>query len=128
MGNKQSSRRRESQVVRPNQAASVNPSLPPDAINILANCLNRLPLILDKRIRDEVIRRVELVETEDVPEVLLRKGHDSPGIYVLVSGNVNVVSENQKFVLRQIKAGDCFGEVSVLFNLKCTADVRTISR
>lgn len=128
MGNKQSSRRRESQVVRPNQAASVNPSLPPDAINILANCLNRLPLILDKRIRDEVIRRVELVETEDVPEVLLRKGHDSPGIYVLVSGNVNVVSENQKFVLRQIKAGDCFGEVSVLFNLKCTAEVRTVSR
>ena len=128
MGNKQSSRRRESQIVRPNLASSVNPSLPPDAVNTLANCLNRLPIILDKRVRDEVIRRVELIETEDSPEVLLSKGDDPSGIYVLVSGNVHVVSESQKFILRQIKAGDCFGEVSVLFNTKCTADVTTENR
>ena len=128
MGNKQSSRRRESQIVRPNLASSVNPSLPPDAVNTLANCLNWLPIVLDKRIRDEVIRRVELIETEDSPKVLLSKGDNPSGIYVLVSGNVHVVSENEKFILRRIKAGDCFGEVSVLFNMKCTADVRTANR
>lgn len=128
MGNKQSSKRRESQIVRPNLAGSVNPSLPPEAVNTLANCLNTLPLVLDKRVRDEVIRRVELIETEETPEVLLSKGHDPSGIYVLVSGNVNVMSENQNFVLREIPAGDCFGEVSVLFNMKCTADVKTTNR
>lgn len=128
MGNKPSSRRRESQIVRPNLASSVNPSLPPDAINTLANCLNRLPIILDKRVQHEVIRRVELIATEDSPEVLLSKGDDPSGIYVLVSGNVHVVSESQKFTLREIKAGDCFGEVSVLFNMKCTADVTTADR
>ena len=128
MGNRQSSRRRESQIVRPNVASSVNPSLSPEAIDTLANCLNKLPLVLDKRIRDEVIRRVELIETEETSEFLLNKGEDPSGIHVLVSGNVIVVSENQKFVLREIKAGDCFGEVSVLFNMKCTADVKTTNR
>ncbi|CAH3126513.1 unnamed protein product [Porites lobata] len=128
MGNRQSSKRRESQIVRPNLASAVNPSLPPEAVNTLANCLNRLPLVLDKRVRDEVIRRVELVETPDTPEILLRKGQEPSGIYVLVSGNVNVVSENEKYVLREIQAGDCFGEVSVLFNIKCTADVKTVNR
>ena len=128
MGNRQSSRRRESQIVRPNVASSVNPSLSPEAIDTLANCLNKLPLVLDQRIRDEVIRRVELIETEETPEFLLNKGEDPSGIHVLVSGNVIVVSENQKFVLREIKAGDCFGEVSVLFNMKCTADVKATNR
>ena len=52
-------------------------------------------MLLDKRVRDEVIRRVELVKTPDTPEILLRKGQEPSGIYVLVSGNVNVVSENE---------------------------------
>lgn len=128
MGNKQSSRRRESQAVHPSLAASVNPSLTPDAINSLADCLNKLPVVLDQSVREELIRCAELIQTGDTVQVLLRKGQDPTGIYVLVSGNVNVVSENQKFVLRKIKKGDCFGEVSVLFNTKCTAEVRTIDR
>lgn len=128
MGNKQSSKRRESQAVRPNLATAINPLLPPEAVNTLADCLNKLPIILDKRVRDEVIRRVELIETAETPETLLRKGHEPSGIHVLVSGNVNAVSENEKFILREIQAGDCFGEVSVLFNMKCTADVKSVNR
>ena len=128
MGNKQGTRRRERQILRPSSATPANPSLTPDAINTLANCLNKLPVVFDQRVRDEVVRRVELVQTEDTARILLKKGHDPPGIYVLLSGNVNVVSESQEFVLRKIKEGDCFGEVSVLFNIKCTADVRTVDR
>lgn len=128
MGNKQGTRRRKSQVLRPSSATPANPSLTPDAINTLANCLNKLPVVFDQRVRDEVVRRVELIQTEDTARILLKKGHDPPGIYVLLSGNVNVVSESQEFVLRKIKEGDCFGEVSVLFNIKCTADVRTVDR
>ncbi|XP_078355490.1 uncharacterized protein LOC144658480 isoform X1 [Oculina patagonica] len=128
MGNKQSGRRRESQMVRPQFASSINPLLPPEAIVRLTDCLNRLPIALDKSVRDEVIRRVELKETEDAPEILLRKGQEASGIHVLVSGNVTVFSENQKFVLREIQVGDCFGEVSVLYNMKCTADVWSANR
>lgn len=128
MGNKQSARRRESQIVRPQFASSINPLLTPEAVVTLTNCLNRLPLVLDKRVRDEVIRRVDLKETDEAPEVLLSKGHEPSGIHVLVSGSVNVFSENRKFVLREIQAGDCFGEVSVLFNMKCTADVWSANR
>ncbi|KAL9968978.1 hypothetical protein ACROYT_G021132 [Oculina patagonica] len=128
MGNKQSGRRRESQMVRPQFASSINPLLPPEAVVRLTDCLNRLPIALDKSVRDEVIRRVELKETEDTPEILLSKGQEASGIHVLVSGNVTVFSENQKFVLREIQAGDCFGEVSVLFNMKCTADVWSSNR
>ncbi|XP_078355488.1 uncharacterized protein LOC144658478 isoform X2 [Oculina patagonica] len=128
MGNKQSGRRRESQMVRPQFASSINPLLPPEAVARLTDCLNRLPIALDKGVRDEVIRRVELKETEDTPEILLSKGQEASGIHVLVSGNVTVFSENQKFVLREIQAGDCFGEVSVLFNMKCTADVWSSNR
>ena len=128
MGNKQSGRRRESQIVRPQLASSINPLLPPEAIVRLTDCLNKLPIALDKSVRDEVIRRVELRETEEAPEVLLSKGQEPSGIHVLVSGNVAVFSESQKFVLREIQAGDCFGEVSVLFNLRCTADVWSSSR
>lgn len=128
MGNKQSARRRESQIVRPQFASSINPLLPPEAVVRLTGCLNKLPIALDKSVRDEVIRRVELKETEEAPEVLLSKGQEPSGIHVLVSGNVTVFSENQKFVLREIQAGDCFGEVSVLFNMKCTADVWSSNR
>ncbi|XP_078355484.1 uncharacterized protein LOC144640144 isoform X2 [Oculina patagonica] len=128
MGNKQSGRRRESQMVRPQFASSINPLLPPEAVARLTDCLNRLPIALDKGVRDEVIRRVELKGTEDTPEILLSKGQEASGIHVLVSGNVTVFSENQKFVLREIQAGDCFGEVSVLFNMKCTADVWSSNR
>lgn len=128
MGNKQSARRRESQIVRPQFTSSINPLLPPEAVVKLTDCLNKLPIALDKSVRDEVIRRVELKETEEAPEVLLSKGQEPSGIHVLVSGNVTVFSENQKFVLREIQAGDCFGEVSVLFNMKCTADVWSSNR
>lgn len=128
MGNKQSARRRESQIVRPQIESSINPVLPPEAVVKLTECLNRLPITLDRRVRDEVIRRVELKETEDAPEHLLSKGHEPSGIHVLVSGNVTVCSENQKFVLREIREGDCFGEVSVLFNMNCTADVWSTNR
>ncbi|KAL9968944.1 hypothetical protein ACROYT_G021096 [Oculina patagonica] len=115
-------------MVRPQFASSINPLLPPEAIVRLTDCLNRLPIALDKSVRDEVIRRVELKETEDAPEILLRKGQEASGIHVLVSGNVTVFSENQKFVLREIQVGDCFGEVSVLYNMKCTADVWSANR
>ena len=100
---------------------SINPLLPPEAVV-------QLPIALDKSVRDEVIRRVELKETEETPEVLLSRGQEPSGIHVLVSGNVTVFRENQKFVLREIQAGDCFGEVSVLFNMKCTAGVWSSNR
>ena len=89
MGCRQSSRRRESQIVRPQFASSINPVLPPEAVVKLTECLNTLPVTLDRTVRDEVIRRVELKETEDAPEHLLIKGDEPSGIHVLVSGNVN---------------------------------------
>lgn len=131
MGNKKSRGGGGSQISRPSSAGSeplANPSLTPDAINTLTNCLKELPIVFDQQVRDEVVRRVELVQIEDGARTLLEKDHDPPGIYVLLSGNVDVVSEGQKFVLRRIKEGDCFGEVSVLFNIKCTADVKTVDR
>ena len=128
MGNKQGSRRRESGIVHPRTTSVINPSLSPEAAVILSNCLNKLPLVLDKNVQDEVTRRVEIRETDEISEHLLEKGNEPLGIFVLVSGNVIVVSENQKFVLREIQVGDCFGEVSVLFNTRCTADVFTRTR
>lgn len=128
MGNKQSSTRGESQLVRSNFASSVNPTLPQEAIVALTGCLNRLPLVLNKGVREEVIKRVELIETGEAPEIVLSKGQEPPGIYVLVSGNVTVFSENKKFSLREIQVGDCFGEVSALFNMNCTADVWSSDR
>lgn len=128
MGNKKSRGGGGSQISRPSSEPLANPSLTPDAINTLTNCLKELPIVFDQQVRDEVVRRVELVQIEDGARTLLEKDHDPPGIYVLLSGNVDVVSEGQKFVLRRIKEGDCFGEVSVLFNIKCTADVKTVDR
>jgi len=115
-------------MLSPSSETLANPSLTSDAINTLTNCLKELPIALDQRVTDEVVRRVELVQIEDTARTLLKKDHDPPGIYVLLSGNVEVVSEGQKFVLRRIKEGDCFGEVSVLFNIKCTADVKAVDR
>ncbi|KAK2558016.1 hypothetical protein P5673_019584 [Acropora cervicornis] len=128
MGNKQGCGGGGSQMLSPSSETLANPSLTSDAINTLTNCLKELPIALDQRVTDEVVRRVELVQIEDTARTLLKKDHDPPGIYVLLSGNVEVVSEGQKFVLRRIKEGDCFGEVSVLFNIKCTADVKAVDR
>lgn len=128
MGNKQGCGGGGSQILSPSSETLANPSLTSDAINTLTDCLKELPIVLDQQVTDEVVRRVELVQIEDTARTLLKKDHDPPGIYVLLSGNVDVVSEGQKFVLRRIKEGDCFGEVSVLFNIKCTADVKTVDR
>ena len=125
MGSKPSSnQRRQSQVAA---AGSINPTLPQEAVEKLVSCLKKLPLALERSTRNEVIRRVELKEITS-PGLVIRKGQEPVGIYVLVSGNVEAVSKGQKFVLREIQDGDCFGEVSVLFGRRCTVDVRVSTR
>jgi len=55
-------------------------------------------------------------------------GDSAKGIFIIIEGSVNVVSENGKHVLATLQEGDYFGEISVLFDCPCTARVQTATK
>ena len=129
MGNKESANPEHKQSIQQRDPSPdlLNPSLTPEAVEKLETCLQNFPFSINDDQRESMIRSVA-VKQFTTPEIILKKGEETQGIYIVVSGRVQVVSENQAFVLREVSEGDYFGEVSVLFKTKCTADVRVDSR
>lgn len=55
-------------------------------------------------------------------------GEEATGIFIIINGKVNVVSENGSDVLATLHEGEYFGEISVLFRCPCTARVQTVTK
>lgn len=55
-------------------------------------------------------------------------GDNAKGIFIIIEGAVNVVSENGQHVLATLQEGHYFGEISVLFDCPCTARVQTATK
>lgn len=129
MGNKQSANPDNSQTVQQRHPSPVvlNSALTSEAVEALENCFQTFPLNIKDAQRETLIREVE-VKRFTRAKIVLKKGEQSDGIYVVVSGRVQLVTENGAVVLKEIVGGDFFGEVSVIFNRKCTADVHVDSR
>ncbi|XP_076076551.1 uncharacterized protein LOC143047407 [Mytilus galloprovincialis] len=97
----------------------------------LRNCLLNLPLEDGKGIIDKAVERVAshvIVQDYDPKIDIIMKGDEAKGIFVIIDGSVNVLSENGTDVLATLHEGDFFGEISVLFDCPCTARVQTITK
>ena len=125
MGSSPSSNQRRDSQAPP--AALPHTKLPPDAARMLVKCLKVLPFPWDEVSQNSAVKNAELKEIT-APGTLMRKGDESLGIHVLVSGSVQVVSEDERFVFRNLHPGECFGEVAQMFGKKCTANVRVDDR
>ncbi|XP_078699574.1 cGMP-dependent protein kinase 1-like [Branchiostoma floridae x Branchiostoma belcheri] len=101
---------------------------------LISRCLYSLPLPQgagSQAVNDALVERVTKyftkVEFEDAE--ILKRGEPAKGIFVVIEGLVEVVSdEDNKIVLSSVTDGEFFGEVSTLFNMPTSATVRTPGR
>lgn len=125
MGNAPSN---EQEVNVPARSTKTSSTLSPaESRTKFQNWMKRFPFDLKSPQTQGVLNALRVLDVES-SKVLLRKGENAAGLYVVVSGKFEVLSQGEKFVLREIGEGDCFGDVSVMYNAECTATVRAISR
>ncbi|XP_033112655.1 uncharacterized protein LOC117113433 isoform X2 [Anneissia japonica] len=96
---------------------------------LISKCMKSLPFPPGS-VTEGVVRkvsakaeRVELLPDQEI----LKKGQRATGIYILLEGEVHVLSSNLN-TLATLLPGDIFGEVSTLFYIPCTALVKTKSK
>lgn len=93
---------------------------------LLSNVMNNSPLFsaLGRKDRRELIERFRARDVRR-NEIIIRDGERTDGLYVVLSGEVEVHKQNQ--LLTRLKEGDLFGEISLLQKTPATATV-TASR
>ncbi|XP_022094817.1 uncharacterized protein LOC110981514 isoform X2 [Acanthaster planci] len=125
MGGGASNSNRSSQR-KPQRSTQKRASLPDHVLEKLQVCLLSLPFppgVVDEPVIDraaDLAERVELLE----PQVILTKGQKAKGIYIIIAGTAQVVSSSGN-VIADLSSGDLFGELSTLFQIPCTATVKT---
>ena len=90
--------------------------------NILAT--NPLFRPFDRNQRLELLRRFSAHEVTPAT-VIVREGHEGKGLYLILTGEVDVtkVDGKEKVLLATLKAGECFGEISLIKKTPTTATV-----
>jgi CRP-like cAMP-binding protein len=89
---------------------------------LLSNVMNSSPLfrVLGRKDRRELIERFRARDVRR-GENLIRDGEQTDGLYVVLTGEVEVHKQNQ--LLTRLKEGDLFGEISLLQKTPATATV-----
>ncbi|HCF57844.1 MAG TPA: hypothetical protein DFS52_07600 [Myxococcales bacterium] len=94
---------------------------------LLANIMATSPLFrpFDKKTRNGLVEKFKSREVAD-GEVILREGRMSDGLFVLMSGELQVLKnkEGADVPLATLKEGDVFGEISLLTKSPATATVK----
>jgi CRP-like cAMP-binding protein len=90
--------------------------------NILAT--NPLFRPFDRNQRLELLRRFSAHEVTPAT-VIVREGQEGKGLYLILTGEVDVtkVDGKDKVLLATLKAGECFGEISLIKKTPTTATV-----
>ncbi|XP_031567474.1 cGMP-dependent protein kinase 1-like [Actinia tenebrosa] len=113
------------QAKNPNPRSKTSFKLPEESRQMLEEWMTNVPFSLTSSQKQVIFDAVHLLDVE-APKTLIRKGDDVIGIFIVLSGKIEVVHEGH--VIREVPNGDCFGEVSLMYGTKCTADVRAVSR
>lgn len=94
---------------------------------LLANVMNTAPLFqpFPKKERKALIERFRARDVKK-GDVIIRDGTPSDGLYVLLSGEVEV--RKDAIVLARLKEGDVFGEMSLLKKTPASANVLATKR
>jgi hypothetical protein len=110
-----------------NSRSKASPKLPTETRGKLEDWLKNVPFSLNSSQTQGIFDAVQVLDVDN-PKTLIKKGEEAVGIFVVLAGKIEVVSEEQKYVLREVPIGECFGEVSVIYGTECTADVRAATR
>ena len=93
---------------------------------LVQNVLATNPLFrpFDKRQRLELLKRFSAHEVTP-GTMVVREGQEGKGLYLILTGEVDVtkVDGKDKVLLATLKAGDCFGEISLIKKSPTTATV-----
>nr|XP_022294959.1 uncharacterized protein LOC111105077 [Crassostrea virginica] len=101
--------------------------LPPVAFQRIRKCLLSLPLQDGQEMKEEAIERVSkhvILKTYDAGEDVIMKGQSTKGIFMIVEGSARVMSEKGDEILANLSEGEFFGEISLIFDIPCTARVQ----
>jgi CRP-like cAMP-binding protein len=93
--------------------------LPPEL-----EALRRVPFFED--LTSEDLQRIATVgrrKTFEAGQAIVERGHDDPGLYILVSGNATVEAGGRTYLL---KPGDFVGEMSLLAGRPRSATVTAV--
>ena len=96
--------------------------LPENVLALFKRAVLKLPYDLNEEKIQRLLKVIEHVSLEST-ERLVVKGSKSPGLYVMVSGQVEAISNNG-VALRVVKNGDFFGDVSTFFEVTSPVTVR----
>jgi cytochrome P450/CRP-like cAMP-binding protein len=103
---------------------------PPPAVTMLgAPATDYLAESLPALARDQVARLAAQVSSRsfDAGEVILRQGEAADHFYILIEGEAEVIKatgDRPPQVVHRLRAGDYFGEIGLLQNVRRTATVR----
>ena len=98
------------------------PSISKVSLKFVLNVLQKLPLAFDKDSAQKLLYKIE--EKNHSPgDLVLKRDEMSPGIFIILKGKMNVLGSNAKCIIRQLNAGDYFGEVSCFYNVPSTCTV-----
>jgi potassium efflux system protein len=95
------------------------------------NLLRSIPLFesLSKDARTFIVKRLK-TETFASGEVIVRQGDTGDSLYIITSGLVKVTKREKTGASRELarlRAGDCFGEMSLLAGQPRSADIITVT-
>lgn len=98
---------------------------------LLNNLMATSPLFapFSKKQRLDLLRRFSGHEVP--PEtVVIREGDEGRGLYVVLSGEVEITKDHEggQILLATLKAGDVFGEISLIKGFPATASVKAVRR
>ena len=96
--------------------------LPENVLALFKRAVLKLPFDLNEEQIQRLLKVIERVSLEST-ERLVVKGSKSPGLYVIVSGQVEAIS-NDGIALRVDKNGEFFGDVSTFFDITSPVTVR----
>ncbi|KAL5010288.1 hypothetical protein ScPMuIL_012593 [Solemya velum] len=103
-----------------------------EQLKLLQGCLNDLGMCpVNDQTMDTVTAAVLShikVELYEAGVDLIVKGQAGEKLYVVEAGSLDVLSEEGSEVLASLVRGSYFGEVSLLYGVPCTANVRTVTQ
>lgn len=100
------------------------PKISKTSLKFILNVLQKLPLAFDKDSAQKLLYQLE--ETIHSPDKAILTGRESaPGIFIVMKGKCNVIGSDKKSIIRELRPGNFFGEISCLYNVSSTCSVVT---
>ena len=120
-----------SQLKQPRSDRQKEPEELPEVFSSFLNTFRTLPLSNRPENTPAVkslFSRARRLNVKPTGSWLFHKGDPARGIFIVLKGAVDICLEESNgtaVIIKTLTSGACFGELSTLFNIQCSASVRT---